>query len=246
MSPRPSAAAREMIFAGQTPQGLEAFMSNPAKYGAVTSTRLPMFRERVKKLQTMFSLPANATVLDVGASSGEFLVAVSELGWKAVGVEPSADGVKSGLEKGLDVVQSSAERLPFDDGTFDLVHSNHVFEHLADPQQAAREAYRVLKTDGVIFIEVPNQFDNIQFFRDRKLDRVTVRARNARSIHHLYFFSKKTLKRLLEVAGFSEVHVYDRFGRPRGGVGRVGSIAMRTIGAMYLGGPIIQGIGRKR
>lgn len=245
MNPRPSAHAQEKIFAAEKPEGLEIYLTNLASYGSVTQTRLPLFRKRVKEIQQKFSIPVNASVLDIGASSGEFLIAASELGWKATGVEPSKVGVKSGKDKGLNMVQSPAEKLPFADATFDIVHSNHVFEHLANPQQAANEAFRVLKKGGIIFIEVPNQFDNIQFFRDRIFRNVYVRDRNVRSIHHFYFFSQKALKNLLKYAGFENVKIYDRYGRSRVGLGSIVSTAMRLIGKLYLGGPIIQGVGRK-
>jgi ubiquinone/menaquinone biosynthesis C-methylase UbiE len=42
--------------------------------------------------------------------------------------------------------------LPFPDGYFDVVSSNMVFEHLADPLRVMREMYRVLSRDGVALI----------------------------------------------------------------------------------------------
>jgi ubiquinone/menaquinone biosynthesis C-methylase UbiE len=245
MSPRPSAEAQQKIFAGEKPEGLESYLTNLASYGSVTRTRLPLFRKRIEDLLKKFTLPKDATVLDIGASSGEFLQAANELGWRATGVEPSEAGVKAGIAKGLNMVQSPAESLPFDDATFDLVHSNHVFEHLANPQLAANEAFRVLKKGGLIFIEVPNQFDNIQFFRDRLFGRINVRERTVRSIHHFYFFSKRALYHLLVHAGFHQVKIYDRYGRSRTGLARVASMAMHFLGKFYLGGPIIQGVGKK-
>src|SRR5690606_18460199 len=147
-----------------------------------------------------------------------------EAGWEVQGVEPSIEGVEKAKAKGLDVIQSPAESLPFEDNTFDFVHSNHVFEHLADPLTAAKEAWRVLKPGGVIFIEVPNQFDNIQFFRYRLMGEIPIRNRNVRSIHHLVFFSRKSLRRLLAGAGFQDIVVLNKSGSMRTGWQRLGSI----------------------
>ncbi len=44
--------------------------------------------------------------------------------------------------------------LPFKDGAFDVVHSQAVFEHVADPFSAARELLRVTKPGGLVLTEV--------------------------------------------------------------------------------------------
>ncbi|UYN85596.1 MAG: class I SAM-dependent methyltransferase [Cyclobacteriaceae bacterium] len=184
--------------------------------------------------------------MDLGSSSGEFMELAADSGWRVIGVEPSIEGVKAAKAKGLHVVQSPAEQLPFPDQSFDLVHSNHVFEHLADPMAAAKEAYRVLKPGGVVFIEVPNQFDNIQFFRYRLMGSVPVRERNIRSIHHLVFFSRKSLRELLHRAGFENIVIKNKYGEGRRGLAYLGSLLIRFIGLFYLGAPVIQAIAMKR
>lgn len=61
--------------------------------------------------------------------------------------------------KGVDhVLDLSKERLPFDDGTVDEIHSSHFFEHLT-PQgrcHVANEMYRVMKPGAKAFIIVPH------------------------------------------------------------------------------------------
>ncbi|HEX4388422.1 MAG TPA: methyltransferase domain-containing protein [Steroidobacteraceae bacterium] len=49
-------------------------------------------------------------------------------------------------------------RLPFPDGTFDLVTANMVFEHLDKPEQQLREIYRVLAPGGRLIFHTPNKF----------------------------------------------------------------------------------------
>lgn len=246
LNPRPSAFARQEIWAGRKPAGLEIYLDNLANYGAVTKSRIPLFEKRVKDLQARYFSHRLVKVLDIGASSGEFLEAARAANWDPYGVEPSADGAEKSRAKGLKVVQSPAESLPFESNTFDIVHSNHVFEHLADPLAAAREGWRVLKPGGVMFIEVPNQFDNIQFFRYRIMRKIPIRARNVRSIHHLVFFSRKSLRRLLAEAGFKDIVVLNKYGAMRTGWQRLGSMVVRAVGKLYLGAPIIQAIAVKR
>jgi SAM-dependent methyltransferase len=50
------------------------------------------------------------------------------------------------------------ERLPFPDGTFDVVISNHVVEHVADPDRHLSEIRRVLKASGVCYLATPNRW----------------------------------------------------------------------------------------
>jgi SAM-dependent methyltransferase len=54
--------------------------------------------------------------------------------------------------RNIDVV-SSYPTLPFKDGIFELVVSQAVFEHLADPRRAARECFRVLEPGGRLLVE---------------------------------------------------------------------------------------------
>lgn len=240
MDPRPTESDMDALYAGNVPESLKAYSSKTANYVGVTNERLHLFRERVSTLLKKGWTKAGCCVLDIGCSSGTFLEAAQEAGLYATGLEPSLTGVEACQSKGLEVTRGSAEHLPFDSETFDFVHSHHVFEHLRNPFLAASEVFRVLKPGGRIFIEVPNQFDNIHFFRDRLFGRIPVRQRNIRSIHHLYFFSVRNLKKLFMDAGFEQVVVTSYYLKPRGGLGFLGSMLMKCLGALHLGGPFVQ------
>lgn len=51
-------------------------------------------------------------------------------------------------------VYGDIHSLPFRDGVFDIVHSQAVFEHVADPFAAAQELLRVVKPGGLVLTEV--------------------------------------------------------------------------------------------
>jgi SAM-dependent methyltransferase len=51
---------------------------------------------------------------------------------------------------------ASAEKLPYDEGMFDIVIADNVFEHLPDPVAVLREVARVLRPGGRCFIKTPN------------------------------------------------------------------------------------------
>lgn len=245
MDPRPTEEDMDALYSGKVPDNLQAYSSKTANYVGVTNERKDLFESRVAEFISKKWLVSGDAVLDIGCSSGTFLEAAQRHKLKAFGLEPSQSGLDACLHKGLNVSQGVAESLPFKSDTFDFVHSHHVFEHVRNPFLAADEVYRVLKNGGRIFIEVPNQFDNIQFFRDRIFGRIPVRERNIRSIHHLYFFSEKNLRKLFVDAGFVNVHVTSYYLKPRTGWGMWLSFTMRLLGRIYLGGPFVQITGTK-
>ena len=56
------------------------------------------------------------------------------------------------MADGCQAIQSDAERLPFNDNSFDIVYSNGVLHHTSDSQTAVAEVYRVLKPEGEAII----------------------------------------------------------------------------------------------
>ena len=54
----------------------------------------------------------------------------------------------------LAFVRSEPSRLPAPDGTFDLVYTWSVFEHVSQPVRMLQEVRRVLKPDGLFFLQL--------------------------------------------------------------------------------------------
>src|SRR3954452_12461289 len=87
-------------------------------------------------------LPGSPRVLDAGCGTGRNLLRYSRLG-TAEGMDPSADAVEFCRRRGLEVEQGTLERLPFDDGRFDLVAATDVVEHVDDDGRALEALRRV-------------------------------------------------------------------------------------------------------
>jgi len=115
------------------------------------------YDRQLKRLAPYFKLEPPATVLDVGAAQGVTLVALAKRGFQAVGVEPWAPAIEvsrdlaqaTGVE--LNIKPGVAEAIPFEDGSVDFVNAYSVMEHVDDPDQVFREAYRVLRSPGAFF-----------------------------------------------------------------------------------------------
>lgn len=57
-------------------------------------------------------------------------------------------------ERGMDLRSMEVTKLEFDAATFDVIHSNATWEHIADVPAANRELARVLRPGGVAYIEI--------------------------------------------------------------------------------------------
>ena len=94
-------------------------------------------------------------ILDVGCGTGANLLLLSQYG-DAEGVDISDDALTFCRERGLDKVKSgSAEQLPYEDTSFDLVTALDVVEHLDDDLAGLKEMRRVLRPGGYALIFVP-------------------------------------------------------------------------------------------
>ena len=75
----------------------------------------------------------------------------------AVGVDPLADRFRALFPSWHDRVRTIAaggERLPFADGSFDLVLSDNVVDHARDPGRIVEEMTRVLRAGGLLYFTV--------------------------------------------------------------------------------------------
>lgn len=96
----------------------------------------------------------NPKILDVGCGTGANLEMLAQFG-ESEGVDVSDDALDFCKAKGLKVHKGLAEKLPFEDESFDVVTALDVVEHLDDDVSGLKEIHRVLKTGGKTLIFVP-------------------------------------------------------------------------------------------
>lgn len=99
---------------------------------------------------------AGETAVDVGSGTGEDVVALHELGARAIGVEPSpglrAEAVRRAAGADVEYVDGHAEALPFEDESVDVLRSERVLQHVDDPAAVVKEMARVLRPGGRIVL----------------------------------------------------------------------------------------------
>jgi SAM-dependent methyltransferase len=98
-------------------------------------------------------------VLDAGCGGGGMPLSLAEEADFVVGIDPAERfqdaGVRLGRDRGihnLTFALADGMYLPFVNGTFDLVLSHAVIEHVADAQRYLHECARVLAADGRVYL----------------------------------------------------------------------------------------------
>lgn len=87
------------------------------------------------------------SVLDVGTGTGIWAEAFASRGLRAAGLEPNPELLSGAmaLVTGVEFRKGSAEALPYDAASFDLVFLGHVLHETDDPATALKEARRVAR-----------------------------------------------------------------------------------------------------
>jgi len=131
-----------------------------------------------------------------------------EEGWEVCGVDISEYAVSRAKERcEAEVFAGELADINFPEASFDVITMWDVLEHLAHPQKALAEARRIMKDDGIILLDTPNEGSLIRrvahliyrFFGGR----VVYPARSLYHIYHRYYFSEDTLRRILDASGFT-------------------------------------------
>jgi SAM-dependent methyltransferase len=107
-----------------------------------------------RALAEQAGLSPGMRVLDVGAGTGKLMGVLAEtLGEESItAVDPSEPFVAALGQRfpAADVRRGTAEELPFEDGSFDVVFAQLVVNFLANPERGAAEMRRVTRDGGVV------------------------------------------------------------------------------------------------
>lgn len=146
-------------------------------------------------------------MLDVGCAMGFLLDLARDQGWTVEGVELSEYACLHAVEElHLPVLHGTLHDAEFDGGKFDAVTLFDVIEHFPNPRKEIREVARVLRPGGIFAVTTPDVGSLVA----RLLGRNWAEIRRVRE--HTYFFSRKTLRKMLEAEGFEVLRI-ERAGR---------------------------------
>jgi len=170
----------------------------------------------VPQIDALFQqhVTSQSRCLDVGCGDGKragtYLCSHAH---SYLGVDISAGAVEKARANGFEARQiEDAERLPFEDDSFDLICASEVLEHLFRPDMAGREISRVLVPGGVLVVTVPN----VAYWRwraDMAFRGVWNPLGDWGSVEHpwrdahIRFFTLTALRAMLEECGFEGIEV---------------------------------------
>jgi 2-polyprenyl-3-methyl-5-hydroxy-6-metoxy-1,4-benzoquinol methylase len=156
----------------------------------------------------VLDLKKSGRVLELGCGGGETALALAHAGYRVRGVDESANAIRLLAEHhqapGIEwVCASLLDSLALEKETFDVVTMFHVLEHVPQPRQAVSLVHAALKEAGIFVVEVPDVGGGIS--------RIWGKRWRYYEPHHVNYFSRRSLKRLLESAGFKLLKVKPTF-----------------------------------
>ncbi len=147
-------------------------------------------------------LPAGARVLEIGCGTGSFLGALKHKGWELHGVEMFSEPAELAAKRhGIKIHQGEVEKVDFPEKHFDAIFAWMVVEHLFDPVELLKKLGKSLRPGGYLVISIPNAGSwEFRFFRSHWFGLEIPR--------HLFHFTPKTIRRLLELSHFQVRHIF--------------------------------------
>jgi len=170
-----------------------------AAYESVVDTRYAEEREgRVhtfrRALAEIGEFIAAGRLLDVGSHLGVFVEVARLAGWQAEGVEPSTWAADVARSRGLPVWCGTLANFPPARAPYDAITMWDVIEHFTDPAAELRRVWALLQPGGLLAISTMDV--------EAPIARVLGRHWPWYMQMHLSYFSRRSLARLIEQAGF--------------------------------------------
>ena len=165
---------------------------------------LPNEEALVRELCRRLKQRGARRILDVGCGTGKLALFIAEMlreqkeGCVVVGIDTDTTKVKKARERALSMREGcvvrfevqSATQTRFKDGSFDAVVSLKALHEISDAYAALREAFRVLRSGGSIFL----------------IDWVRCPATESHA-HFPLYFTEENMRDALLNAGFEDVSI---------------------------------------
>ena len=152
----------DMLVTKPQPENLETYYESEA-YISHTDSKKSIV-DKIYQIVKSYSLkrkvslinsfePTEKNLLDIGAGTGDFLLAAKSQNWKVEGIEPNSSARKKALAKKVSLHLNLAEVA---NKKYKVITLWHVLEHLPDLENQITSIVSLLEDKGTLVIAVPN------------------------------------------------------------------------------------------
>ena len=171
--------------------------------------RRSLFLNKLKLIDQFYE--DKGEILDMGSGIGTFVQVARDEGWTETGLEISSFAAEYSKQKGLNIINSDFSYVLKLKEKFDAVTLWDTVDHAEKPIELLHNVREVIKEDGYIFVETVVT-DSIIYVLAEMLCKISLGLIKGPLIkgypmHHSNYYSEKTLKRDIEMAGFRVVKI---------------------------------------
>jgi SAM-dependent methyltransferase len=150
------------------------------------------------------------SVLDIGCGTGELLTSLARQGFDAEELDPAGEAADAARSQGLKVTTASLAEFFEADGQprFDAVVMLDVLEYVPDPLRMLELARGLLNENGLIWLQVPNDFNQLQLAAQKALGHSEWWIAYP---DHINYFDFESLRRVLAGLDLQPVEVTTDF-----------------------------------
>ncbi len=156
-------------------------------------------RKILKRItRTLNKKECDIDLLDVGCSSGSFLVVARDYGFRVAGVEPAPAAANTAREMQFVIYEGTLESLNLVKDSYDVITIFEVIEHLKDPVIVLKECERILRPGGIVVICT----GNAESWTAKHMVRDWEYFNMVKLGGHVSFFTPISVRMLAERTGF--------------------------------------------
>ncbi len=198
---------------------IKEFYESMYKYDQRDQPRGSLIYRKLKRFecnrydQILENMPIGGRLLDIGCGEGELLFSLENYFDELHGLdiaESRIGRVKAKIKNKKNIfvhLGNANERLPFEDGYFNIILASDVLEHLFDPYYFVRECSRMLRKQGTLMLHVPNIA-----YLPRRLNLLfgqfpTTSDEVGWDGGHLHYFTRSSMRKLLEIEGYNNIRI---------------------------------------
>jgi 2-polyprenyl-3-methyl-5-hydroxy-6-metoxy-1,4-benzoquinol methylase len=192
-------------------------MFDPEKFLLVLKSDADSFARIASVMKEKLS--GEVSLLDIGTGRGSFLILCKLLGFKNLMGTDITESNRSFLRDfGIEIKIGDLKDLEL--GKYDIVTFHHVLEHLEDPADFLFRLRSIIDDNGVGHLLVPNE-GSLNSRVKSIMSRYKLKKRVYKHLspgHHLWFFEKRTLIRLIEKSGYRIEYIGTRATEKKRGI----------------------------